>query len=106
MTKVTLDTYYDTNLFECSGHTGFAAAGEDILCSAVSVLCYTLQSYLSSAYSQGTISRFSADFSDGQVLMQYELDEENNEVEACIDAILGGFRILEESFPDYIETSL
>ena len=43
MTKITFDTYYDTYLFECIGHTEYATAGQDILCSAVSILCYTLR---------------------------------------------------------------
>ena len=46
MTDVSFVKYRDTYIFQCSGHTGYAAAGEDILCSAVSVLCYTLREYL------------------------------------------------------------
>lgn len=106
MTSISYLTYHDTYIFECSGHTGYADAGKDILCSAVSTLCYTLDAYLQNARERGDIARYISDFSDGNVRIEFECADICREREEAIleaaDAILGGFRLLWESFPDHI----
>lgn len=108
MTTVTFNKIYDTYLFECTGHTGYSVAGKDILCSAVSILCYTLRSYLEGLYSEGVLYNFISDFSDGSALIRYELSDgaDEEKVFEAVKAILCGFTLLEESFPDYICASL
>ncbi len=53
MTCITFTRHRDRYLFECEGHTGYSKRGCDILCSAVSCLCYTLDAYLQGAYEDG-----------------------------------------------------
>lgn len=106
MTRVSFERYHDTYLFDCCGHTGYASAGRDILCSAVSVLCYTLAAYLEKAREMGTIANFISDFSDGNVHMRYDLADTFGieKTEEAVSAILLGFTLLEENYPDHIET--
>ena len=106
MTKISFDTYYDTYLFECVGHTEYASAGQDILCSAVSILCYTLRALLREAYEEGKIERYREDFSAGYVRMAFELPDDNALILDNTMAILRGFQLLEEAFPDFIEADI
>lgn len=106
MTKISFDTYYDTYLFECEGHTDYASAGQDILCSAVSILCYTLRALLRDAYEEGRIDRYREDFSTGYVRIDFELLDDNAIILDSVMAILRGFQLLEEAFPDFIEANV
>lgn len=108
MTHVTYSDYRDTQEFECVGHTGYAPLGADILCSAVSCLCYTLDAYLSKAYDEGKIKSYSSDFRDGSVNVRFEYSEEYDSaaIREAVGAILYGFVLLEESFPEYIDADV
>ena len=108
MTCVSFTSYREAQLFECVGHTGYGAAGGDILCSAVSCLCYTLDAYLKGAYERGLIKNYISDFSPGLVQMRFEYNEEKESLltKEGIYAVLCGFRLLCESFPDYIDADI
>ena len=104
MTCVSYYPYYEAHIFECTGHTGYASAGKDILCSAVSCLCYTLDSYLRGCVDEGKITHYVSHFDNGEVRIQYEYTDTCNStaVEEAVRAILCGFILLEENFPDHI----
>lgn len=106
MTKIELEKYHDTYLFRSVGHTGFSTVGKDILCSAVSVLCYTLREYLENAYAKGDVTGLSYDFSEGSVEIDFSLREEDRATKEGVRAILFGFELLRENFPDHIFASL
>lgn len=106
MTKISFDTYYDSYLFECVGHTEYASAGHDILCSAISILCYTLRALLRDAYEEGKIDRYREDFSAGYVRMDFELPDDCAPILDNVMAILRGFQLLEEAFPDFVEADI
>ncbi|MBE6714676.1 MAG: ribosomal-processing cysteine protease Prp [Ruminococcaceae bacterium] len=108
MTNITFEDRGGTSFFECAGHTGYAPLGKDILCSAVSVLCYTLDAYLSRLHSEGRLIGYESFFDNGYVRIEFifqSFKDNAKELEG-IGAILGGFLILEESFPDHIRTNL
>ena len=46
MTKIFYREYYDRYLLIVEGHSGFGEKGKDIVCSAVSILVYTLLNML------------------------------------------------------------
>lgn len=50
MTKTTVryenKRQWQTYTLKCLGHAGYAKEGEDIVCAAVSTLCYTLYNYI------------------------------------------------------------
>jgi len=108
MTNVSFDRIHDTYIFECCGHTGYSVAGRDILCSAVSVLCYTLRAYLEKLSDEGLLSDFISDFSEGNALMRFEYGDlaDGARISEAVGAILSGFLLLEESFPDYITADI
>ncbi len=106
MTRISFDTYYDTYFFECTGHTEYASAGQDILCSAVSILCYTLRALLRDAYEEGKIDQYREDFSAGYARIDFELLDDNTPILDSTMAILRGFQLLEEAFPDFIEANV
>ena len=108
MTNVSFLSLHDSYYFECSGHAEYASAGRDILCSAVSILCYTLGSYTEKLYNEGVLNDYRSDFSDGQVRISFcfaDGADERAHLEA-INAILCGFELLSESFPDYVLTDM
>lgn len=105
MTEVSYNLCDDRYVFECVGHTGYAARGSDILCSAVSVLCYTLEEYLDKMERCGRISHLVRDFRDGAVFIEFSLDSDSDlSLLEAADAILDGFRTLSDSYPEYIRT--
>ena len=62
MTKITFESYRDVFYLDCTGHAEYSRAGGDILCSAISMLCYTLDNYLEKAYIRGDVSAYKKDF--------------------------------------------
>lgn len=44
--KIQTDKATQTIELYAEGHAGYAQAGEDIVCSAVSILCYSLEAYI------------------------------------------------------------
>ncbi|MBQ2729674.1 MAG: ribosomal-processing cysteine protease Prp [Clostridia bacterium] len=108
MTSISYTEYYEAHIFECVGHTGYSTAGNDILCSAVSCLCYTLDAYLRGCVLEGKITHYVSEFNEGNVRIQYEYTDICN-TEALLEAvraILGGFILLEENFPDHINVDV
>ena len=101
MTYITHNTYYAEHILECSGHTGFAKRGNDILCSAISILILTLHYYLTEAEKNGLVSNLISDIHSGYANIRF-ICEGGSEADKCFSAITGGFRMLAESFPDYI----
>lgn len=108
MTNITFLQYGGKYIFECSGHTEFASYGRDVLCSAVSVLCYTLNAYLNRACTEGKICSYRSHFAPGDVHISFELCDSypDNIALQVIQAILDGFVLLEESFPDHIKAEV
>lgn len=108
MTQITFTKYYDTYIFECKGHTGYASCGQDILCSAVSCLCYTLERYLTGAREKGLIESLRSDFEDGSVFISFEYADTAFPffAEEAVRAIMDGFVLLSESFPDHISADI
>ena len=104
MTAVSFNRIHDTYLFECTGHTGYSSCGRDILCSAVSVLCYTMLSYLEGLFDEGILCNFISEFSDGSALIRFELSDgaDEGKVLEAVKAVLTGFSLLEENFPDFV----
>ena len=105
MTKISFCNYNGKYIFECMGHTEYASYGKDVLCSAISVLCYTLGAYLSRASTEGKICSYQSSFAPGEVHLSFELCDSypHNIALHVVNAILDGFALLEESFPDYIK---
>lgn len=102
MTHVSLCRYRDAYIFQCTGHAGYAQSGEDILCSAVSVLCYTLDEYLKRAHGEGRLLRYISSFASADVTIEFEPRNSDRVLLEAVNAVLGGFALLAENYGDYI----
>ncbi len=102
MTVISYDNYYDDHILQCVGHTGYAPSGSDILCSAVSILCLCAKEYLEGAKRDGLISSLRCDISTGYANISFSCKADGIAAK-CFEAILCGFRILAESFPEHIQ---
>ena len=104
MTKIAYETYYDTHLIECVGHTEYTP-GADILCSAVSALCYALREYLNEAEEAGKVMGVQVSLEKGFFAASFRLSEDSDATEG-VSAILCGFKVLEGAFPDHISLDI
>ena len=74
------------------GHAGYAPEGQDIVCSAVSILLYTLARKLGDELHDISMEK-------GKSYLTWRVSKKNNEVE---DTIIQGFILLAKKYPDYV----
>lgn len=91
MTKVSIIDTGDKIRFKAEGHAGFSDAGSDIVCSAVSVLAFTLcetMDVITSANAHSGLLEFEADVPD--------------ELRGAVVMARTGFSRLAEMYPEYV----
>ncbi len=82
--------------FECAGHAGFAQAGQDIVCAAVSILTTTCANALESV--AGVAPKVST--SDGEMILSIPRDA-GRDAQVILMAMRQGLRDLAEAYPRY-----
>ena len=90
--------------FTAKGHTGYAEAGEDIVCAAVSAL--TQSAYL--GLSELTNARVECSQSDGNLrveLLPETSDEDREKAQLILGSMLLGLRAIEENYSKYLKIS-
>lgn len=99
MTNITL-FYSEGNLtgFQCKGHSGFARAGKDIVCAAVSVLSTTCANALESV--AGVTPDIAVD--DGYMKITLPQGCESHDAQVILRTFEQGVRDIEASYPKYI----
>ena len=88
--------------FLAKGHTGYAEAGEDIVCAAVSALTQT--AYLGVA--ELAKAEVTVKQKDGELrvmLSEGISDEEREKAELILGTMLLGLRSIEENYSDYLK---
>lgn len=100
MTQITYDRHYDKHVLVCAGHTEYSP-GSDILCSAVSTLCYCAKAYFEKAYAEGAVTDLKVALDKGFFALSFECEENSYALEV-LKAVIEGFDILSEQFPDHI----
>ena len=101
MTRIKLTT--DNNYFrlKINGHAGYADPGSDIVCSAVSMLMYTVAQLVED--SADKLYGQSIKISDGYADISFTSKENfTDEVTLKLLAICRGFELLQTSYPDYV----
>ena len=91
------------NTIEIKGHAGYGKKGEDIVCSAVSILTYTLLASL--MHMQG-VKVQNAVIKNGYAYLQWRPPDAKSEKEICnavIDALCAGYEIMQQNYPDYVQ---
>ena len=104
MIKVLCSEYYDNTLVIIEGHAGFAACGEDIVCSAVSALVFTLINCLEEEEGSDRITLRRKIIRDGYVCLEAEhRSYAKSRTEAIIETCIKGLSMLSDTYPDYIK---
>lgn len=82
------------------GHAGFADPGQDIVCSAASILIYTLAEMV---FSEDFDESPTVDLSAGDALIQCKPTEENEaRIRDAYDFVETGFAMLQQEYPGHI----
>lgn len=83
---------YEINV---SGHAGFNP-GNDIVCSAISMLCGALDNACSGK------DGYASSGTDGNGYFRCVYHGKNREIIGMFDMVVGGFKMLAQEYPDYI----
>jgi uncharacterized protein YsxB (DUF464 family) len=83
--------------FECSGHAGFAQAGQDIVCAAVSSAAYLAANTITDSFNV----KAKAQVDEGYML--FELLEESAEAQKVLDGLEAHIRSLAQDYPRSIK---
>ncbi len=87
--------------YEIKGHTGFAEAGQDIVCAAVSVLAQTGANALEKL--AGLEPRIQMEDGYLQVMLPENLQEsEREQAKTILDTILVGLEDVVDAYPRYV----
>ena len=101
MVKVKYHRFY--NILTVEGHAGSAPKGEDLVCSAASILVHTLRANVENMEKAGIIAKPETEIRDGYAKIKCRAVRGNeNTVAAVYQAVCVGFEILADKFPDYI----
>lgn len=93
--------------FKVSGHAGYAEEGSDIICSAVSAICYTAVGYIDEKLNKCFNTGVEFEESDGNMSYRRNRLSQDAAVRSDIDAVLAamviGLKQIEESYgKDYL----
>lgn len=80
------------------GHARYAGNGRDIVCSAVSVLAYTLARAAEKYGAPETSLRLHGGFAD----IECPSGGDGAAAAAAFDAVCGGFELMAENYPEYV----
>ena len=86
---------------EIFGHSNYDESGKDIICSAVSILSYTL---INSLNSIGKIDEKYIDIEENESegLLVLKLNKQNKKTNILFENFLVGIKLLLEDYSDYI----
>ena len=98
MIRVTLHSKGETITgFECFGHAGYAEAGSDIVCAAVSVLTTACANALESVAGEKPLVKASS----GKMLVALP-NGSGHDAQVILQTLRQGLRDLTEAYPDYV----
>lgn len=96
MTKITSRLLEDSFEIDVIGHANYDEYGKDIVCSAVSILTFSLHKYLLDALDKGRLTTYRYTFEDGAIRLNCGFKDST--VKEGIKSILGGYEILAENY--------
>jgi uncharacterized protein YsxB (DUF464 family) len=101
MIKVTY--HRDINRVSVEGHAHSGEVGHDLVCASVSILAYTLASFVQNMERAKQIRYPSIILKEGDALISCKPPSRyKNSVTLVFDSICGGFDILAKNYPDNI----
>jgi hypothetical protein len=85
--------------FSCDGHSGYADAGEDIVCASVSALVITTINAIAKFTGEGY-----SDADEDQAVIRFCLDKDcSHDTELLIRAMILGLEEIAESYESYLQ---
>ena len=86
--------YKESHLLTMDGHSGYSEEGTDIVCSAASILAYTLAE---------AVSKFNDPYIDLDIgSAEISCNQNDDTVNLVFDTICDGYKLLENNFPENI----
>ena len=83
--------------FECTGHAGFAEAGSDIVCAAVSVLTTTCANALETVAGLKPLVKAAP----GKMILKLP-EASGHDAQVILKTMRQGLRDLKDAYPDYL----
>ena len=98
----------DTIILKVEGHAGMDDKGHDIVCSAASILTYTIAQYLQYIYKRGGLQKKPRiDIKDGDALIIAKPKKEyEGEVLNAFFVAEVGYSLLAQNYPQYVELEM
>ena len=91
----------DEHSVRIRGHAGSGEAGHDLVCAAVSILAYTLASYVVNMEEIGAATDSTALLRSGEAeIACTPAEKKSEEVGSVMDALCEGFAILAGEYPE------
>lgn len=84
------------------GHAGYAPAGRDIVCSAVSILACTAAALALSYKDEGAEAYVSMEDGDAAVEIAWEDPADYERCQEQMRAVEVGYRLLAKRYPEYV----
>ena len=104
MTRVYYREYYDKYLLIVEGHSAFGDKGKDIVCSAVSILVYTLLNMLKDEEADKRLILRREVVHDGYFCVEIEpFDFSKQRTQGIVDTVIMGLALLNEEYPEYVK---
>ncbi len=104
MTKFYYREYYDNLIISIEGHAGFESYGKDIVCAGISTLAYTLLNSLCDEEAADNIKFIKKIVREGYMYFEFSFfDYSKTRVKGITDALINGFLMLEDSYPQHIK---
>lgn len=94
----------DRFMVSIEGHAGYAPEGSDIVCAAASVLAFTLIEAIVSLDQKGFLERLYRSVEKGSIQLDFTVKPSGRDkAEAILSAVAGGYALLGDNFPEYVE---
>lgn len=93
----------DKNRVSIEGHAESGEKGHDLVCASVSILAYTLSSFVMNAGAAKQADNIKTDLGEGEALISCEVPPKYKDaITLVFDAICAGFELLAMDYPDNV----
>lgn len=99
MTKIDIREEKGRFILEADGHSGYSSRGSDIVCSAVSILCFTLLNTVMEKDDKKLCITYKQ--KDGYFYLSF-IHHEDECLKAVFYAVCNGLQMLSEQYGEYV----
>ena len=104
-----INVVYDRKNFTVTvkGHAASGEAGRDIICSAVSILVYTLEANVKAMKHNGQAKRATSKLESGNAVIKCKPCRSlESVVRVSFNSVCAGFELLSKAYPDFVNYEL